>query len=108
MTVLAVVGAGHAVAAVLLQPGVTGRAGAAGIHHAPHTDHIAFLEGFDLRPDRRHPADNLVTRNHRVLGDAPVVVGEMDVGVAHAAVIDLDGDVIRAWRPALNAVRRQA
>ena len=40
-------------------------------------------------------ADDLVARHQRVHGDAPLVARLVDVGVADAAVEDLDGHVVR-------------
>ena len=48
LLVLAVVGAGEPVQAVLLQPGLAVRAGAAGIHHAADGGQIADLEFADF------------------------------------------------------------
>ncbi len=45
---------------------------------------------------RSDAADDLVARHQRVHGDAPFVARLVNVGVAHAAVQDIDGDVVRA------------
>ena len=44
-------------------------------------------------PSGRDAADNLVTRHHGIDGVAPLVAGHVQVGVADAAVEDLDGDI---------------
>ena len=102
MAVTAVVGAGHAFHAILLQAVFAGGAVAAGIHHATDTHHISDFKAADIVAHGGHMADDLVAGDHRVQGAAPVVFGEMNIGVADAAVINLDRHVVRARRAPLD------
>lgn len=99
---LAVVGADEAVLAVLLEAVRAARAGAAGIDHAADADHVAGLETRHFRAGRRHAADDLVARHHRVDRVAPLVARLVQVGVADASVEDLDLDVEIAQRASLD------
>ena len=72
--------------AELLQARAAIRAGAAGIHEAAHADGVADLEFLHAAADGRHAADDLVAGHGRILREAPFVAGEVQVGVADAAV----------------------
>ena len=103
MAVLAVVGEGGAVLAVLLQVMMAGLALAARIHHAAHADQIARPEAGDILADAAYAADDLVARHDRVGGAAPVVAGGVQVAVADAGVEDVDDDIVRPGITALEA-----
>ena len=60
-----------------------------------------------LAPTLRHPAHDLVAGHHREDGAAPLVAGLVDVGVADAAVEDVDLHVVRAHLAAVELERRQ-
>ena len=79
--------------AVLLQAGLAAGALAARVHEAADGGGIADLELADLGPDRRDAAQNLVTRDDRVDGCPPLVARGVEVGVADAAVEDVDLDI---------------
>src|SRR5690606_8054691 len=96
-----VVGGDHALVAILLQPRATRPATAAGIDEAANACQVARLELRYRAAPGRHPADELVPRHHREGGSAPFVARQLDVGVAHPAVQDLDLDVAPAGRAAL-------
>ena len=83
----------HAAGAELLHVRLAGRAGVVRIDEAADPDHVAGLVGGDRRPDRRHPADDLVTRHHRIdrgHEGGPLVAHRVQVRVADAAEEDLD------------------
>ncbi|MNH15731.1 hypothetical protein D3C79_753500 [compost metagenome] len=90
------VGHGRAFQAVLLQVLGTGLAVAAGIDHAANADQVTDLVRRYLLAHRSDAADDLVPGHQRVHGNAPLIAGLMDVGVANATVEDLDGDIVRA------------
>lgn len=95
----AVIGADHARAfAVLLKPFVAGGAGLAAVDHAANADQIAFLEAADVGTDGGDAADDLVTRHAGVEGAGPFAAHRVQVGVADAAIGDLDLDVVLAGR----------
>ena len=79
----------------------------AGVDHAADADHVADLEVLDVRANRADPADDLVARHHRVDAAAPFVAGLVQVGMAHAAVEDVDHHVVRARIAALERMRCQ-
>ena len=72
------------------RPGAAVGAGAARVHEAAHADGVADLELLHAAADRRHAADDLVARHGRILGEAPFVAGEVQVGVADAAIEDFN------------------
>ncbi len=94
--VLAVVGEDIPAGAVLLESVVAGLALTAGVHHAPDADDVAFFEPGDIRPDAGDAPDDLVPRDDGVDRPSPIVLDEVQVRVAHAAVHDVDGDIVRA------------
>ena len=81
----------------MLEVGLAGFAAAAGVDHAADADQIADFVLGDIRTDGGNFADDLVARHQRVNGNAPLVAGLMDVGMAHAAVENLDRDVVGPW-----------
>src|SRR4051812_26100359 len=56
---------------------------------------------------RQHRPYNLVPRNKRILAEAPVVVDQMDIAVAHPTVRDLDLDLICFQLPWIKLVWKQ-
>ena len=73
------------------------------IDHAANAREIAGLEFGNLRSDRRDPANDLMTRDGRILGEAPFVACEVDVRVANATVENLDFNIQIGWLPAGNS-----
>ena len=94
--------------AVLLLAGLAVLALAAGVDHAADADAVARRERRDLRADLGDDAGDLVARDRRVGDLAPLAAGEVDVGVADAAELDVDADVLRADRAALESPARRA
>jgi hypothetical protein len=107
MAVPAVVGHDHAVAAILLEAVLAGPTGATGVDHATDPDGIADGVGGHRGPDRSDAANDLVARHDREAGHAPVVVHEVDVGMADPAIEDLDGDIVGSRLAPLDAERAQ-
>ena len=102
MLVFAVVGEGGRTLAVLLQAGLAACAGAVGINHAADGGEVAFLEFAHLGAGLDHAADNLVTGHDRISCVGPFVARGVQVGVANAAVEDVDLYVLRAGFAALE------
>src|SRR4029077_1240110 len=100
--VFGVIGERRPVLAVLLKPGAEAAAVAAGGHHAAHADVIADLVLGHLRADGGDDAGYLVAGHDRVVGHAPLGLDGVDVGVADAGELDVDGDVVRAGVTALD------
>ena len=100
----AVVGAGEALFAVLLLALAAGRALRATIHHAADPDGIAYLEAGNAGADGADTADDLVAGNARELGDMPFVAGRMQVGMADAAIKDVDLNIVVARRTPFERV----
>ena len=90
----AVVREGDVFLAELLLVGPAGLAGAAGVHQAADARQVADLEAPNLLPRGNDRADNFMPRHTRVGGRPPLRPGRVDVGVADAAVGDLDDDVV--------------
>ena len=92
--------------AVLLK--VVGASGAAAtrVDHAADADAVADLELSHLAAGGDDGADNLVAGHHREDAvRAPLGLDLVQVRVADAAVLDVDGDVVVAGRAALDGVR---
>ena len=100
-----VIGQGAALGAILFEPGLAGLAAAARIDHAADGGEIAGLELRDMRPDLDHAADDLMARNHGIKRIAPVIARLMEVGMADAAIKDVDLDVMRAGIATLETER---
>lgn len=90
----AVIGAGEAIIAILLEAFRAVRAFAAGIDEAADAHAVADLEFLDVRADFFDVTDDLMPRDHREDGAAPFVARLMDVGMAHAAESDVDQHVV--------------
>jgi hypothetical protein len=69
-------------------------ADAAAIRLPAHPHAFAHGKASHLRTDRHHGPYNLVTRNERIFAEAPIVVDEVDIAVAHAAVRNLNFDLM--------------
>ena len=98
-----VIGPREAFFAELFEIGLARRAMAAGIDHAADGGEIAGLEPGHTGADLDHPADDLVAGHHRIERIAPVVAGLMQVGMADAAIENVDLHVVRAGVAALDA-----
>jgi hypothetical protein len=70
-------------------------ANTAAIRLPADADTLANLAIAHVRADRRDRSHNLVARDKWVFADAPVVIDQVDVGVAHSAVGDLYVNLIR-------------
>src|SRR5690606_3825139 len=79
----------------------------AGVDETAHAHRIAYLVAVRLCTDRRHAADDLVARHHRKDRAAPLVARQVDVGMADAAVEDVDLHVARAGHAAFDREGRQ-
>ena len=89
---------------------------------ATKTNSIANFEVNNLGANSCYSADNLVTRNERITGHPPVIVNEVNIGVANSTVGNQDvnisfghglGGVTRNrayalgfWKDVSNSVRR--
>ncbi|MNV40938.1 hypothetical protein D3C71_1325590 [compost metagenome] len=100
---LVVIGQRGAFLAVLLQVQAAGLAVPAGIHHAAHAGVIARLELGDVLAHLRDAADDFVARHHRVHRIAPIAARLMQVGMANAAVQDVNQHVVVARLAAREA-----
>src|SRR6185312_1539562 len=103
----AVIGKDELVVAVLLETLAAVRAGAAGVDHTPDGRELPFFELGDLLADPDHPPDDFVARYDRVDGGLPLVPGLVQVGMAHAAIEDLDLNVVRTGSTPLERKRGQ-
>ena len=104
-----VVGPRHPLAAHVLLPRLAPAAVHAGVHDAAHSHPVALLalgnfaahltrkhvdHSYQVQTHLGHHARQLVSRHTGVVGVAHVVAGDVDVGVADAAVLQLEGDVM--------------
>ncbi len=84
--------------AVLLEycsrPSRQERTGAAAVDHAADADDIAQLEARDVLADGTDTSDDFMARHGGVAGCPAIPRAPYEVGVADAAVQDLDGDVV--------------
>src|ERR1700730_597454 len=91
--VLAVVGQGHEILAVLFLPGPAIGADSAGIDHTTNRCDIAFLEFLDCAANLYDAADDFVARDTGINSGhhhLPFVTNLMEIGMADAAVKYLD------------------
>ncbi len=79
----------------------------AGIDHAADADDVAFFELGDIVTSRGNATDDLVARYHWVFSVPKVIGGKMDIGMAHTAIENLDGNIIRAWFAPIDGYRRK-
>ena len=103
----AVVGADHAVA-VILQPFVAFGAMLAAVHDAADAHQVANLVGGDMAAHGGDAAHDLVPRHAGIQRARPFAAHLVQVGMADAAIDDLDPNVMGAHRAAgdLHAVQR--
>jgi hypothetical protein len=66
----------------------------AGIDHYPDTHHITSFEVGYRSTGFPYPTNNLVTGYQRIAADRPLVTRHMQIGVAYAAVKDIDFDIL--------------
>src|SRR5262249_43061090 len=102
-----VVGERGALLAELLEPLCAGSARTAGVDEDAHARDIADAKLGDLAADLRDAADDLVSRNHGIERARPLVARLVDVGVADAAELDVDDDVVRSGLAALDGQRSE-
>jgi hypothetical protein len=102
-----VVGAGEAVLAIILFTVLARVAVAATVDHAADADRVAGLEAFHVLADRGDGADDFVARHRRVLRVVPFVAYGVQVRVTHAAIEDVDGDIVRSGCATLDGMRGQ-
>jgi len=102
-----IIGPGRDGLAILLQCAPAGPAMAARIHHAADARQIAGAKRGDGTADRGDAADDLVAGHHRIERIAPVVAALVEIGVADAAIEDLDLHIARAGVAPLEAERLQ-
>lgn len=74
----------------MFQPFLAVRAIQIRIHHAAHAGEIARLEASDRGANFGHATDDFMTRHGGKLSESPLVAGVVKIGVANAAVEDLD------------------
>src|SRR4051812_2999949 len=96
MRVFAIVGADIALVAILLEAGLAALALTAAVDHAADADALTHLELAHTRAHGGHLPDDLVTGNARVLRARPLTAHRVQIGVAHAAIEDVDLDVVWA------------
>ena len=83
----------HRVGAELLESRPAVRAGATGINETTDADEVPDLEFLHRAAGGRDAADDFVAWHGRILSETPLVADEVQVGVADAAIEDLDLDV---------------
>ena len=103
----AVVGERNMLLTELLLAGPARLARAAGIDQAADARQVADLEAPNLLSRGDDRADDFMPRHARIGGRPPLRPGGVDVGVADAAVGDLDDDVVRPGIAAFEAKRLQ-
>ncbi|GAA3258606.1 hypothetical protein GCM10020258_19890 [Sphingomonas yabuuchiae] len=67
---------------------------AAAVDHAADTDQIADLVPGHVAADGGHAADDLMSRHARILGARPFAARGVQVGMADAAIKDVDRDIV--------------
>ena len=88
--------------AVLLSPGLAVVALAAGVDETADADVVADLVLGHLGADRGDDAGDLVAGHDGVVGLAPLALDGVDVGVADARELDVEGHVVRPDVAALD------
>ncbi|MCY1426608.1 hypothetical protein D9M71_424310 [compost metagenome] len=68
---------------------------------------VADLEAADIAAHCSDMADDLMAGHNGVYRVVPVVVDLVGIGVADAAVSDIDGDVVRAQGPTFETERSE-
>ncbi|MNH13829.1 hypothetical protein D3C79_734110 [compost metagenome] len=103
--VQAVVGRGHAVGAMRFLVVLASRTLLAAVDQATDRDKIASTVTADGAAHGGDPADNLVAWYTGKTRGVPVVVHIVHVGMADAAVVDVDGDIVVTQRPTFETHR---
>jgi len=93
---VAVVGWAEKGVAVLFESFLAALADAAGVDEAAHAGKVADLEVFYMAAYAADTADDLMAGDHGEDGAAPFAADLVDIGVADAAVQDLDDYVVFA------------
>jgi hypothetical protein len=99
-----VVGADHTLSAVVFLSLLALVAAAARVNEATNTGVVTNLELLDIFADSLDDTSDLVTRNHREDGGAPLLTGLMDVRVADASIGSLNVDIVITNGATLNSV----
>ena len=97
-----VVRADHAALAVLLYSGATAAALPAGVDETAHADAVAHLVLGHVGADRGDDAGDFVAGHDGICGCAPLAAHGVDVGVADAREVDVEGDIVRPDVAALD------
>ena len=95
---LAIIGAGPPLFAIIFQILFAAGACAAAIDQTAHAHDIAHLEAGDLCPDGADVTDDFMARNAGVKRAAPFGADLMQVGMADAAIGDVDLHIARTYR----------
>ena len=96
LSVFVIVGLRAIVFAIHFQSGKAGLAMSAGVYHRANAYHVTRLELRNITADACHSSDDLMARNHRVGAPSPFVARLVNVGVADAAIKNVDYDIVRA------------
>jgi hypothetical protein len=91
----------------LLEALLTGRAFAAGIDDAAYADFVVDFEFDDLGADFGNAADDFMSGNAGVGGEAPFIAREVEIRVADAAKEDFNSDVLFSDVPTIEGVGAQ-
>ena len=100
-----VVGADHALGAIGFGAGLAVVADPAGFDGDAYAGEVADFELGDGGADGGDVADDFVAGDHGVDGAAPLIADLVDVGVADAAEVDCNDDVIGARFAAVEVKR---
>src|SRR4051812_14848709 len=107
MFVVAVVGEGRELLAVLLESAPATRAGAAGVNHAADGGEIALFEFRDGTAGLDYASYDFVAGHDGVDRIVPLVARLVEIGVADAAIQDVDHYIVRERMTALDGERRE-
>lgn len=77
------------------------------VDHAADPDPITHFEFADLAADGHHSTDDFMTRYDGIVGPAPVIASGVQIGVADAAIKNVDFHIIGARWSASDGVQRQ-
>ena len=91
---VSIIGPSHTLDTHVLLPRTTPLAVHATVHDAPHPHLVPHLHLSDTPPHLGHHSSQLVTRNTWVVGPAHVIVANVNISVADATELHLEGDVI--------------
>ncbi|NKF54611.1 hypothetical protein GO296_02692 [Ralstonia solanacearum] len=73
------------------------------IDHASDANRVPHLKAGDFATDPRDASDDFVTRHDRVVRIPAMVLCDVEVCVADAAVEYVQNDIVRTWLPPLKA-----